>query len=155
MEGTVAMDGGYVLLAEDHRDFVSVFVDSLRVGGIENEVVAVRDGKETLEYLLGTGEHQGRDTNIMPSLVVLDLHMPRLDGLEALRTIRADERISNLPVVVFSATASPHDVTEAYRLGANSFIDKASLGTMSYPELVALMVRYWLFINEAPPSPAL
>ena len=148
------MGKGFVLLAEDNRVFARLFVDALRESGIDNEVVVVHDGREVLDYLFGTGEHEGRDTTIAPGLVVLDVYMPRLNGLETLRHIRADERTRRLPVVLFSAIASPYDITEAYRLGANSFIDKGSLGIMAYPDLISLMVRYWLYLNEALPPPS-
>jgi two-component system response regulator len=104
---------------------------------------------ETLDYLFGRGEHAARDTTDKPGLIVLDLNMPRMGGLETLRRLRSYEETKLMPVVVMSASASPKDKDEAYRLGANSFIGKMT-SRVPYPELVPLIARYWLYANEAP-----
>ncbi len=140
----------FVLMAEDRRELANLFVEVLRMKGIENEVVIARDGVEALEYLFGEGEHSGRDASALPALVMMDMNMPRMGGLEALQRIRADVRTELVPVVIFSSTRFPDDVAEAYRLGANGFVDKAALDGPPYPELVSLMVRYWLSVNERP-----
>ena len=120
----------------------------LRADGIENEVVVASDGAEALDYLFGTGEHADRDTTVMPLLVVLDIRMPRLDGLEALRRIRADQRTELLPVVMLSASDGISDMRRAYRLGANGFVSKLS-ETLPFHELVPLLVRYWMSANKS------
>jgi CheY-like chemotaxis protein len=140
---------GVILLAEDNADMAELFVLVLSRSGFTNEVVVARDGVETLDYLFGRGEHADRDTTDTPGLVVLDLNMPRMGGLETLRRLRSHEETKLLPVVVMSASAYPRDKDEAYRLGANSFIDKIT-SRVAYPELVPLIARYWLYANEAP-----
>ena len=137
----------YIVLAEDHAPTVELFVGIMRADGIENEVVVVRDGAEALDYLFDTGEYSGRDGHVLPSLVVLDVSMPRIDGLEVLRRIRADKRTELLPVVVLSANDRISDVSRAYRLGANGFVSKVS-DTLPFHELVPLIVRYWLYANQ-------
>jgi two-component system response regulator len=142
-----------ILLAEDNADMAEMFVMVLDRSGFTNEVVITRDGVETLDYLFGRGEHAARDTNDTPGLIVLDVNMPRMGGLETLRRLRSYEETKLMPVVVMSASASPRDKDEAYRLGANSFIGKMT-STVPYPELVPLIARYWLYANEAPFSSA-
>ena len=142
-----------ILLAEDNADMAQLFVLVLSRSGFTNEVVITRDGVETLDYLFGRGEHAARDTNDKPGLVVLDLNMPRMGGLETLRRLRSYKETKLMPIVVMSASASPRDKDEAYRLGANSFIGKMT-SRVPYPELVPLIARYWLYVNEAPFSSA-
>ena len=134
-----------ILIAEDDPRTVEMFGLMLRAGGIDNEVVVARDGVEALDYLFGTGDHAERDTSIMPQFMLLDLSMPRLDGLEVLRCLREHERTKLLPVVVFSASTAPQDIVEAYRAGANSYIDK--LSAVPWHDLIPLIARYWLDAN--------
>lgn len=145
------MDSGTVLLAEDNPNNSELFVRTLRMSGFENEVVVVGSGAQALEYLFGEGEHAGRDTDAMPRLVVLDLNMPGMDGLEALSYIRDDERTRRLAVVMTSAFCTLEDVREAYGLGANAFIDKMSV-SVPFLELVESMAHFWLVVNEPPPA---
>jgi two-component system response regulator len=142
------LNDGFILVAEDHPPTVELFILMLRADGIENEVVVAGDGAEALDYLFGTGEHADRDTTVMPSLVVLDIRMPRVDGLEALRRIRADQRTELLPVVMLSASDGISDMRRAYRLGANGFVSKLS-ETLPFHELVPLLVRYWMSANKS------
>lgn len=123
------MNSWFILLVEDRPKNADLFVRALRMSGVENEVVVARDGVEALDFLFGHGGYAGRDTAIAPRLVVLDMHMPR---------IRADERTALLPVVMFSSSDLPQDVMEAYRLGANSYVDKVGQD-VPYPELVRLI----------------
>lgn len=148
--GESAQGSGSVLLVEDVPRNAEQFVRVLRLHGYRDEVVVVGDGAECLDYLFGEGAHEGRDTRLAPRLVLLDVHMPRMGGLEALRRIREDERTNLLPVVMFSATSVPEDVVAAYDLGANAFIDKVS-APVPFPEIVRILVRFWLGINEPPP----
>jgi CheY-like chemotaxis protein len=145
-----AQGSGPVLLVEDVPRNAEQFVRVLRMHGYREEVVVVGDGVECLDYLLGDSADQDSRTRLAPRLVLLDVHMPRMDGLEALRRIREDERTSLLPVVMFSATSIPEDVVAAYELGANAFIDKTS-APVPFPEMVRILVRFWLGINEPPP----
>jgi two-component system, response regulator len=136
--------GDFILFAEDHGATVELFVRIMRADGIQNEVVVARDGAAALDYLFGSGG----DEAALPSLVVLDIGMPRVDGLEVLRRIRADQRTELLPVVVLSANDGISDVSRAYRLGANGFVSKLS-DTLPFHDLVPLMVRYWLYANTS------
>ena len=151
MLGKDVVDSGTVLLADDNPKNAQLFVRTLRISGFENEVVVVGDGAEALEYLLGEGEHAERDPHAMPQLVVLDLNMPGMDALELLGRIRGDERTQQLPVVMISAFCTLEDVQDAYRLGANAFIDKAS-ASVPFEELVREVAYFWLAVNEPPPA---
>jgi CheY-like chemotaxis protein len=145
-----ALGSGPVLLVKDVPRNAEQFIRVLRMHGYHEEVVVVGDGVECLDYLHGEGAEQYPGTRLAPRLVLLDVHMPRMGGLEALRRIREDERTSLLPVVMFSATSIPEDVVAAYDLGANAFIDKTS-APVPFPEMVRILVRFWLGINEPPP----
>jgi two-component system response regulator len=136
---------GTILMADDNPRTADVFGLVLRANGIDNEVVVARDGVEALDYLFGTGDHAGSDTSFMPRLMLLDLSMPRMGGLEVLRRLREDERTKLLPVVVLTSSTDPQDIVEAYRAGANSYVDK--LSDVPWPELVPLIARYWLDMN--------
>jgi two-component system, response regulator len=144
------LDDDFILLADDRPDLADLFVKALRMGGIDNRVVVVGNGVECLDFLFGTGNYADQDTNVMPRLIILDHSMPRMNGVQTLERIRADERTKYLPVVIFSSTAFPEDVSEAYRLGVNSFVNKIS-DSLPYPELISCMVRYWLLVSEPPP----
>jgi two-component system, response regulator len=132
-------------MADDNPRTAERFGLVLRANGIDNEIVVARDGVEALDYLFGTGDHAGSDTSFMPRLMLLDLSMPRMGGLEVLRRLREDERTKLLPVVVLTSSTDPQDIVEAYRAGANSYVDK--LSDVPWPELVPLIARYWLDMN--------
>ena len=142
-----------ILLVEDDADVAVLFVVVLGRSGFTNEVVVACDGVETMDYLFGRGEHAGRDNTHTPGLIVLDLNMPHMGGLETLRRMRSYEETKLLPVVVMSASPSPRDKDEAYRLRANSFIGKTT-SRIAYSELVPVIARFiarsWLRANEAP-----
>jgi two-component system, response regulator len=139
------MGNGTILMADDNPRTAERFGLVLRANGIDNEIVVARDGVEALDYLFGTGDHAGSDTSFMPRLMLLDLSMPRMGGLEVLRRLREDERTKLLPVVVLTSSTDPQDIVEAYRAGANSYVDK--LSDVPWPELVPLIARYWLDMN--------
>ena len=139
---------GMILLVDDDRRNADLFVEAMRLHGLDHEVVVARDGVECLGLLFGADHHGGQDLRVAPSLVLLDLHMPRMGGLETLHRIREDGRTKRLPVVMFSATAFPEDVTDAYRLGANAFVDKLST---PFPEAVRQIVRFWVRVNRTAP----
>jgi two-component system, response regulator len=139
------MGNGTILMADDNPRTAERFGLVLRANGIDNEIVVARDGVEALDYLFGTGDHAGSDTSFMPRLMLLDLSMPRMGGLEVLRRLREDERTKLLPVVVLTSSTDPQDIVEAYRAGANSYVDK--LSDVPWPELVSLIARYWLGTN--------
>jgi two-component system, response regulator len=139
------MGNGTILIADDDPRTAEMFGLMLRANGIDNEVVVARDGVEALDYLFGTDDHAGSDASFMPRFMLLDLSMPRMGGLEVLRRLREDERTKLLPVVVLTSSTVPQDIVEAYRAGANGYVDK--LSDVPWPELVPLIARYWLDTN--------
>lgn len=112
------------------------------------------DGAEALDYLFGTGSYAGRDTSVMPQVVLLDLKLPRVDGLEVLRRLRADPRTQLLPVVVLTSSSEEQDLVASYRLAANSYVRKP-VDFNQFTEAVRQLGLYWLVLNEPPPSRAL
>lgn len=138
-----------ILLAEDNPDDVQLTLRALKKSNILNEVVVAQDGVEALDYLSGTGKYAGRDTNILPQVILLDLKMPRMDGLEVLHRIRRDERTKLLPVVVLTTSSEDRDRVESYKLGANSYIRKP-VDFNQFAEAVRQLGLYWLVLNEAP-----
>jgi len=113
--------------------------------------VVARDGVEALDYLFGTGAYAGRDLSVMPAVVLLDLKLPRIDGLEVLRRLRADERTRFLPVVVLTSSNEDQDVVNSYQLGANSYIRKP-VDFVQFIDAARQLGMYWLLLNEAPPK---
>jgi CheY-like chemotaxis protein len=139
-----------ILLVEDNPDDEKLTVRALKKNNIANEVAVARDGVEALDYLFGTGVHAGRDTSLPPALVLLDLKLPKLDGLEVLGRIRADERTKRLPVVILTSSKEEQDLTQAYNGGVNSYIRKP-VDFLEFTEVVRQLGMYWLVLNEKPP----
>lgn len=137
-----------ILLVEDSEDDVELAVRAFAKARIANELVVARDGEEALEYLFATGRYAGRADVRAPELVLLDLKLPGIDGLEVLRQIRADERTRRLPVVVLTSSAEPSDITMSYDLGANSFVRKP-VGFTDFMETAARLGSYWLDLNQS------
>lgn len=143
---------GAILLVEDNPDDVALTLRALKQCDVSNEVVVARDGVEALDYLFATGTHTGRNAALTPQLVLLDLKLPRLDGLEVLGRLRADERTRPLPVVILTSSKEQQDVADGYALGANGYIRKP----VDFGEFVQVMEQlklYWLVLNEPPPKP--
>ena len=138
-----------ILLVEDNPDDVKLTLRALTKSNILNEVIVAEDGVEALDYLFGTGKFAGRDTGLMPQVVLLDLKMPRMDGLEVLQRIRADERTKLLPVVVLTTSSEDKDRVESYKLGANSYIRKP-VDFNQFLYAVQQLGLYWLVLNEGP-----
>ena len=139
-----------ILLVEDNPDDELLTLRALRKSNFHNPVTVVRDGAEALEYLFVQGRHAGRDPEIRPQVVLLDLHLPRLDGLEVLRRLRAHERTRTLPVVVLTSSKEERDLVESYQLGVNSFVHKP-VDVTAFFEAVRQLGMYWLVLNELPP----
>ncbi len=140
-----------ILLVEDHPDDEELTMRALAKNNILNQVVVARDGVQALEYLLGTGAHAGRDTTVMPQLILLDLKLPKIDGLEVLRRLRADERTRFLPIVILTSSKEEQDLIKSYKLGANSYVRKP-VDFIEFTKAVQQLGLYWLILNEQVPD---
>jgi len=140
-----------ILLVEDDPADEALTMHALEENHIGNEVVVARDGAEALDYLFGRAEYAGRDIQDMPQVVLLDLKLPKVDGLEVLRQIRSDKRTSILPVVILTTSDEEDDIVRGYQLGANSFVRKP-IDFDAFVNVVKQLGLYWLVINKCPPS---
>jgi two-component system, response regulator len=136
-----------ILLVEDNPDDEALTIRALRNSNILNRVDVVRDGAEALDYLFATGAHSGRDTSVTTQVVLLDLKLPKIDGLEVLRRLRADDRTKLLPVVVLTSSDEERDLISSYRLGANSYVRKP-VDFAEFSEAVRQLGLYWLLLNR-------
>ncbi len=144
------MTGKVILLVEDNRDDEELTLHALQANNIQNEVVVARDGVEALDFLFGTGRHAGRDVSAGLAVTLLDLKLPKVDGLEVLRRVRADERTRFFPIVILTSSTEEQDLVRGYSLGANSYIRKP-VDFAQFTEAVRQLGLYWLLLNEAPP----
>ena len=144
------MNNRSILLVEDNADDEILALRALEENQILNRVVVVRDGAEALEYLFATGKYAGRDAADLPSVILLDLKLPKIDGLEVLRRIRAHERVQLVPVVILTSSKEETDLGNSYRRGCNSYIRKP-VDFEQFVEAVRQLGLYWLMINEPPP----
>jgi two-component system response regulator len=140
-----------ILLVEDNADDAELAVRALKKSKIANQLIVARDGVEALDYLLGQGSYAGRDTKIMPQVILLDLNLPKLDGLSVLRRLRADERTKLLPVVILTSSNEEQDRITGYGLGANSYVRKP-VDFNQFIEATRQLGLYWLLLNEPPPA---
>jgi two-component system response regulator len=144
------MSERYILLVEDNPDDEELTLLSLRKNNLAHEIVVVRDGVEAIDYLFGNGSYAGRDVSNVPTVILLDLKLPKLDGLGVLKRLRADERTRNLPVVVLTSSSQDADVIASYNLGANSYVRKpVEFG--AFVEAVSSLGLYWVLLNRPPP----
>jgi len=137
-----------ILLAEDDPDDKALTIRELTRQNVANKIDVVRDGAEALEYLFGTGAYEGRDVSRPPTLMILDLKLPKVDGFEVLRQVRADERTRLMPVVVLTSSDDQKDMLESYSLGANSYVRKP-VAFDDFREAVRQLHLYWLLLNES------
>jgi CheY-like chemotaxis protein len=141
-----------LLLVEDNPDDEELTLLAFEQSPIANEVVVAHDGVEALDYLFGTGIHADRNLSVMPALILLDLQLPRINGLEVLQRLRADPRTKLLPVVILTTSNEQQDLINSYSLGCNSYIRKP-VDYDQFMTAVQQLGMYWLLINEPPPVP--
>lgn len=142
-----------ILLVEDNPDDIELTLRALKKNNIANNVVVAHDGEEALDYLAGTGNYTSHDKSDLPIVVLLDLKLPKIDGLEVLRHIRADVTTRLLPVVILTSSAEERDLVSSYSLGANSYIRKP-VNFDQFIEAVRQLGLYWLVLNQTPSRPA-
>jgi two-component system, response regulator len=140
-----------ILLVEDNADDEALTIRALARNKIKNKVIVARDGAEALEYLFGNPNEEERVTLNLPQLILLDLKLPKVDGLEVLRRIRADDRTKRLPVVILTSSKEERDLLDGYDSGANSYVRKP-VDFTAFAEVVRQLELYWLVLNEAPPE---
>lgn len=140
-----------ILLVEDNLDDADLTLRAFANSNIANPVVVVRDGAEALDYFFGTGAYAGRDLTDMPTLVLLDLNLPKIDGIEVLKSLRADPRTRQLPVIVLTTSQEQDEVSSAYESGCNSYLRKP-VESVQFSETVKQLGLYWLVWNVPPPE---
>jgi two-component system, response regulator len=140
-----------ILVVEDNPDDEELTLRALRKGNLANDIVVVRDGREALDYIFGTGQYEGRDLSRMPTVVLLDLKLPKLNGLQVLETLRADPRTRLMPVVVLTSSSEDEDMLRSYELGANSYVRKpVEFG--AFIDAVSQLGLYWMIFNQPAPD---
>ena len=144
------LESKMILLVEDNADDEELTLRALKKNHIGNKVFIVRDGAEALDFLFCTGIYADRDPHEMPQVTLLDLKLPKVDGLEVLRRLRADERTHTLPIVILTSSNEEKDVVEGYQLGANSYVRKP-VDFNEFLEAARQLGLYWLVLNNAPP----
>jgi len=143
-----------ILLVEDNPNDIKLALHAFKTHNLANAVHVVRDGAEALEFIFGTQRYAGRNVASGPKLILLDLKLPLVDGIEVLRRIKTDEQTCMIPVVVMTSSNEERDMVESYRLGVNSYIRKP-VDFNQFSEAVRQLGYYWLLLNQVPPSPAL
>ncbi|HEC20547.1 MAG TPA: response regulator [Gammaproteobacteria bacterium] len=146
------MSDKIILLVEDNPDDEALTLRALKKNNIMNEVVVARDGEEALDYLFGTGKYAGRDTSVQPQVILLDLQLPKINGIEVLKRLRADPRTALQPVVILTTSSEERDIISSYASGANSYIRKP-VDFNQFIEAVKQLGLYWLVLNESPVRP--
>ena len=144
------MENKVILLVEDNPDDVALTIRAFKKSDISNKIIVAKDGVEALDYLFGTGMYAGRDVKDMPVVILLDLKLPKIDGLEVLKSIRQNEFTKLLPVVIITSSVEEKDKINGYRLGANSYVRKP-VDFNQLSEAMKFLGLYWLVWNEPPP----
>ena len=140
-----------ILLVEDNPNDVELTLHALKKNNLANNIHVVRDGAEALDYLFGSGAYAGRDTNMTPKVILLDLKLPKVDGMEVLQRIKSDESTRSIPVVMLTSSREERDIVESYQLGVNSYIAKP-VDFEQFTEAVRQLGLYWLLLNQPPAS---
>jgi two-component system response regulator len=143
-------NGRNLLLIEDNPDDEALTIRAFRKNNVVGDIHVARDGQEAIDYLFGA---DGRPPAALPALILLDLHLPKIEGLDVLRRIRAEERTRLLPVVILTSSNEERDLVNGYRLGANSYVRKP-VDFSDFVQAAAQLGMYWLMLNQAPPQPA-
>ena len=138
-----------ILLIEDNPNDIELTLRVLKENNLANNVQVVKDGEEALDFIFGTGKYEDRDINLKPKIILLDLKLPKVSGIEILQKIRADERTKYIPVVVLTSSKEERDIVDAYKLGVNSYIVKP-VQFESFVKTVKELGMYWLLINQPP-----
>ena len=146
------MNPKIILLVEDNPSDIALTRRALAKSHVANELVVAEDGQDALDYLFGSGAYAGRDVNQLPTLVLLDLKLPRVDGLEVLRRIRTETLTRRMPVVVLTSSKEEQDLAVSYDLGVNSYIRKP-VDFEQFAQAIQTLGLYWLVLNEEPPKP--
>jgi two-component system, response regulator len=141
-----------ILLVEDNATDEKLTLRAFKDCGVANELAVVRDGVEALDYLFGSGPHAARDTTQLPAVILLDLQLPRIDGLEVLKRVRSDARTRLLPIVILSASKEAEDIARGYALGANAYVRKPVKFT-EFADAAKTLGVFWLLLNEQAPAP--
>ncbi|WP_291995496.1 response regulator [Candidatus Accumulibacter sp. ACC003] len=141
-----------ILLVEDNPDDVKLTLRAFKRNNVANPIVVARDGVEALDYLFARGAYAGRRGKALPALILLDLKLPRLDGLAVLKAVRAEELTRLIPLVVLTSSKEEQDMVQSYTLGANSYVRKP-VNFSEFLEAARVLGIYWLMINQAPPEP--
>jgi two-component system response regulator len=144
------MNNHVILLVEDNPDDEALTLRALQKNNITNEVVVARDGVQALDYVFGTGAYAGRDTSFSPQIILLDLKLPKIDGIEVLRRLRGDPRTKLTPVVILTSSNEERDLLAGYGFGANSYVRKP-VDFDQFAEAVRYLGLYWLVLNQPPP----
>ena len=143
------MDGKFILIVEDNPDDEEMTLKSLHQAGLANDVQVVRDGVEALDFLFGTGGFAGRDTTRMPTVVLLDLKLPKLNGIDVLKRMRQQDATRNIPVVILTSSSEDEDMAKSYNSGANSYVRKPVIFS-DFANVVSQLGLYWMLLNQVP-----
>ncbi|HHJ37972.1 MAG: two-component system response regulator [Methylothermaceae bacteria B42] len=143
------MDNKIILLVEDNPDDEALTLRALRKHNLANKIIVARDGQEALDYLFGEGAYSNRDTSILPQVILLDLKLPKIDGLRVLERLRANRHTRSIPVVILTSSNEEQDMIRSYDLGANSYVRKP-VDFVQFVEAARQLGLYWLVLNEVP-----
>jgi two-component system response regulator len=140
-----------ILLVEDNPNDETLTVRAFKKAGINNEIVVARDGEQALNYMFGTGEYEGRDINMLPQVIILDLKLPKVDGLQVLKQVRENPHTKAVPVVILTSSKEERDLVEAYNLYTNAYVQKP-VDFVQFAEACQHLGMFWLLLNEPCPS---